>query len=189
MAGLGQQGVHQSEFARRELHHLAVEVQGATVLVVADGADLHGAGGEGRHCGVRTAAHQGAQTGLQFVQVKRFGQVVVGSGVQAHHPVTDGAARCQDEHRGAQAARPGLLQHLQAVQAGQGQVQDDGIGLQRGPLAERRAPVAHGCDLHAAPGQRAVQRGLHGGVVFYKEQLHARHHSTVSSGPAHECFP
>ena len=161
----------------------------AAVLVVADGANLHGAGGEGHHRGVCAAAHQGAQAGLQFVQVKRFGQVVVGPGVQAHHPVAHGAARCQDEHRGAQAARPCLLQHLQAVQARQGQVQDDRVGLQGGPLAERRAPVAHGRDLHAAPGQRAVQRGLHGGVVFYEEQLHARHHSTVLSGPAHECFP
>ena len=41
------------------------------------------------------------------------------------------------------------------------------VALQRGPLVERRAPVAHGCDLHAPPGQRAMQRGLHGGVVFY----------------------
>ncbi|MNL58175.1 hypothetical protein D3C87_1817920 [compost metagenome] len=81
------------------------------------------------------------------------------------------------------------MQHLQAIQAGQGEVQDDRIGLASSPLAERCAAVPDGGHFHATARQGAVQRGLHGGVVFDKKQLHARDHITVSECRSYGCFP
>ena len=118
------------------------------------------------------AALQGAQAGLQLVQVKRFGQIVVGPAVQAHHPVPHGATCGEDQHRRAQPALAARLQHLQAIHAGQAQVQHHGVWRVGNPLRQRLAPVPHRRHQHAAPRQRTLQRGAHGGVVFNKQESH-----------------
>lgn len=134
-------------------------------------------GGGGREA-VAAAAQQGAQPGLQLVEVEGLGQVVVGTGVQAQHPVAHGAARSQDEHGRAQALAARTLQHLQAVQAGQAQIQHHGVGLAHQPLRQGRRAVGRRLHLDAAPDQRALQRGAHGVVIFYEQQLHGPDVST-----------
>ena len=152
-----------------------MQIDGAAFFFIAQGAHHQGVGGLFVICRIAAAAaQQGAQPGLQLVQVKRFGQVVVGPRVQAQHAVAHGAARGQQQHGGAQAAGACLLQYLQAVQAGQGEVQHHGVGRARAPFGQRGAPVRKGGDGHAAARQRALQRGLHGGVVFDEKQLHPR---------------
>ena len=159
--------MHQRQLARGQLHDFAVQVQGATVLVITNGANLRDIAAHWRGARVGTAPYQGAQAGFEFVQIKGFGQVVVSPGVQPHHPVAHGAARGEDQHRCAQAECACTLQHLQAVQAGQGQVEHHGVGHAPHPLAESCLAITHRCHLHATPRQRALQGGLHGGVVFY----------------------
>ena len=44
-------------------------------------------------------------------------------------------------------------------------------------------------DIHAPARERPVQGGLHGGIVFNKKQLHARHVSTFSECLRYACFP
>ncbi len=120
----------------------------------------------------------GAQPGLQLVEVEGLGQVVVRAGVQAQHAVAHGAARSQDEHGRAQALAARTFQHLQAVQPGQAQIQHHGVGLAHQPLRQGRGAVGRRLHLDAAPDQRALQRGAHGVVIFYEQQLHGPHVST-----------
>ena len=68
------------------------EFQGAAVLVVADGANLHGAGDwRGDTAGSALRPPGARRRSLELVQIKGFGRVVVSPGVQTHHPV----ARCR----------------------------------------------------------------------------------------------
>ena len=77
---------------------------------------------------------QGAQAGFKFIEVKRLGQVVVSAQVQSHDAVAHRAARRQDQHGRHQTLLACLLQYLQAVQAGQAQVQQHHIGLGLRPV-------------------------------------------------------
>ena len=131
------------------------------------------------HATRAAAPGQRAHPRFQFVQVEGLGQVVVGAGVQAQHAVAHGAARGQDQHRRAQAARAGFGQHLQTVQRGQRQVKHHGIGRRGRPALQRRRTVAHGGDAKTAPQQRAHQRRLQRGIVFNHQQFHARQHTAV----------
>ena len=134
-----------------QLHHLAVA-------------------GVGR--GGHAAAQQRAQPGFQLVQIKGLGQVVVGTGIQAQHPVAHGATGGQHQHGGAQPLLARLGQHIQAIHAGQAQVQHHRVGRLGSPLGQRLQAVAHPTHLHAAPGEGALQSGVHGGIVFDQEDVH-----------------
>ena len=115
------------------------------------------------------AAQQRAQACFQLIQVKRFGQIVVGTGIQTHHAVAHRAACCEYQHRGAQALRAGALQHLQAVEAGQAQVQHHGIGFTGQPVGQGTGAVGRYLNMQAAAHEGALQRGAHGGIIFNKQ--------------------
>ena len=88
--------------------------------------------------GGRGAPQRGAQPGEQLVHAERLGHVVVGAGVERGDLVGLAVAHGQhdDRHRApaAQAA-----DHVDAVDAGQAEVEDDDVGVvARG---ERRAPA------------------------------------------------
>jgi hypothetical protein len=124
--------------------------------------------------GARSAAAAGqrAHAGFELVEVEGLGQVVVGAGVQAQHPVAHGAARGEDQHRGAQALGARPRQHLQAVQARQAEIEQYDIRHRRAPAVQRTGAVAAHRHLHPAALEAALQGGLHRGVVFDQEQLH-----------------
>lgn len=97
VAGLGQQRTQQGQLARRQLQRLAVYVHRALSAIHLQTAERRGerepkAGlpigpkaerWSGCGCLQAAAAQQGLDAAFQLVQVKRFGQVVVGPGVQA----------------------------------------------------------------------------------------------------------
>ena len=81
--------------------------------------------------GAKGAPRQRTQTGLDFSQVKGFAQIIVGSCVQARHPLLCAVARGQYQHGGSVAPRSGFSQQGQrtgllgvgAIVCGQVQVQ------------------------------------------------------------------
>ncbi|MCY1529793.1 hypothetical protein D9M68_649580 [compost metagenome] len=120
---LAEQGLQHGQLARCQLHGLAGEVHRAAVFFHVHAAPHRPAAGARRAVGVARTAHQRAQTRLQFVEIKRLGQVVVGAGVQADDAVAHGAARGEDDDRRGQAGGARVAQHLQAVAPGQAQVE------------------------------------------------------------------
>lgn len=118
------------------------------------------------------AAQQGLDAGFQLVQVKRFGQVVVGPGVQAQDAVAHGAACGQDDDGRGQPLRPGLGEHHQAVLAGQAEVEQHQVGQGAAPLGQRPCAIGAGQHLETPAAQGALQGGLQGGVVFDQQQFH-----------------
>ena len=71
------------------------------------------------------AAQQRAHPRQQLAQRERLDEVVVGAGVQAGDAVVDLAARGEHQHRRAVAALAQAPAHLQAVDAGHRDVEDD----------------------------------------------------------------
>jgi len=127
---------------------------------------LQAAVARGGQLGATPATHQGADAGLQLVQIKGLGQVVVRAGVQAQHAVAHRAARGEDEHWRVQALGAGLGQHLEAVAAGQAEVQHDHIGRAHTPAVQRAVAIGAGDDAHAPALEAALQRELQRSLVF-----------------------
>jgi hypothetical protein len=147
--------MHHGQLARGQLQNLVVEINGAAFLFIAQCAQGDSFRGRSGCEAILAAAQQGAQACFQFVEVKGLGQIVVGTGVQAHDAVAHGAARGQDQHRRAQAQGPGALQHLQAVEAGQTQVQHHGIGFAGLPVSQGTGAV--GRHIHMQPAAHQVR--------------------------------
>ena len=73
------------------------------------------------------ASHQRTQAGQQLLHMERFGQIVVGAGVETLDLLAPAIARGEDQHRHA-AARPApALQHRHAVALGQAEIEHDGV--------------------------------------------------------------
>ena len=103
-------------------------------------------------------AQQGVQAGLELAQVEGLGQVVVGTHVQAQHPVRHVGAGGEDQHRHRVAAFAQRLQHAQAVLPGQLQVEQHGIEpVTRLQAAVRLQAIGGEFDRHAALAQRRAE--------------------------------
>lgn len=115
------------------------------------------------------AAQQGPYAGEEFGEPEGLGDVVVGTGVQAHHGVhlVGAGGQHQDGEGVAFVAQP--AGDLQAVHPGQPQVQDDKVdipletGVQRG-----RAVLAH-LDFVTLAAQCAGERLRDGRVILCEQ--------------------
>lgn len=108
---------------------------------------------------------QGDQPGQLFVEVERFGQIVVGAPVQRRDLVLRQTARGQDQHRRARARL--------GAQAAE-RVQHDGIERPGGQGLEGIGATAHPLRPAARPLQPESQAFSDGQVVFDEEQFHGR---------------
>ncbi len=80
-------------------------------------------------CTTGTASQQCSNTGHQFIGIERLGQVIIGSQIQAAHPVRDAVPGGQDNNRSSGAHPAHGTQDLGAVHVGQSQVQHHNIVL------------------------------------------------------------
>ena len=115
---------------------------------------------------------QGPQPGLQLGQVEGLGQIVVGAGIQALHPIVRIAAGCQHQHRHVVAPLAQPLQDLESRQPRQGQVEDDDVErvLLQGRVGQQA--VATGLDLDAQHAERLGQSLYQLQVVFDQQDAH-----------------
>ena len=93
------------------------------------------------------AAYQCAQAGQQLFHVKRFGQVIVGTGVNAGDFFMPLIAGCEYQHRHGPARTAPTLEHADTVKLGQAQVQHHRV---------------IGLDFALEAGIAPVQGGVHG---------------------------
>ena len=119
------------------------------------------------------ASEQRAQARLQFPQVERLNEVVVGAGIQPGDAVRHGVARRQDEHRHGIAGGAQALQHLHAGQLRQAEVEHHRIvglaGQCQLPLAAVLRPVDGEAGLHEAGADAVAEEP----VVFDEKDSHA----------------
>ena len=100
----------------------------------------------------RRPAHRGPEPGQQLVHAERLGDVVVGAGVEGGHLVGLGVAHRQHDDRHLGPA-PQARDHLDAVDAGQAEVEDHHVGVVLGGEAERLLAGRRQVDLVArGPG-------------------------------------
>lgn len=92
-------------------------------------------------------SQDGPYPGHQLLGAERLDHVVVGSQLQARHPVglVGPGGEHDDRDAGVAAQRPG---DVQAVQAGEAQVEDDQVRLGRAGQGQRSWPVPGGEDGH-----------------------------------------
>ena len=93
---------------------------------------------------------QRAQAGLQLVQVKGLGQVIICARIEPQHTVTHSAACGQDQHGRGGLQCPQCGKHLQTIEPRQTEIQHDHIGSQRLPLGNGLQAICTQADMDAA---------------------------------------
>ena len=112
---------------------------------------------------------------LELLEVERLDQVVVGALVQAGDPVAGRVAGGQHQHPGrlADVVGPDAPHHLDAVQAGQVQVEADHVVVVDARLVDGLVPVVGDVDGVALPTQAARDRVGQVGLVLDDQHPHA----------------
>ena len=93
--------------------------------------------GRGRLLGASRSAQECLDAGRDLVQVKGFGDVVVGSRSQALHAIGDRVAGGEEEDRQFGVAGAQAFQRLEAVHARHLHVEDDDVRVEARDLGER----------------------------------------------------
>jgi hypothetical protein len=155
-----QQDPQQVEFLGGEVE-LGVAVPGATRLGVHPDAADRG----GRRLG-GAAPEQGPDPGEELGQPEGLGDVVIGARVEADDGVHLVGAGGEDQHGNGVPFGPDPPAHLEPVELGQADVQQDEVGPVRQRAVEGGRPVLRDLHLVALPAQRAGQRLGDGGVVL-----------------------
>ena len=70
---------------------------------------------------------QRAKSSHELAEGKRFGEIVVGAGVEAANAVVDGVARREHQHRGADSAFAQRSTEIEAAAAGEHDVENDDV--------------------------------------------------------------
>ncbi|MNZ11343.1 hypothetical protein D3C78_282060 [compost metagenome] len=121
-----------------------------------------------------TAPEQGAQAGLELVEVERLDQVIVGAGIQASDAVFGCIARGKDQNRQAVAPRPHPAQQLDATQPRQPEVEDHQVEcfvLQGMQPAQAIAQPVEGIALLAQPVADPLTQS---GIILNQQQPHVQ---------------
>ena len=121
------------------------------------------------------AAQQSADARQHFLHVEGLGDIVVGAGIEALHLVAPAVARGEDEHRHLAVGAAPFLEHADAVDHRQAEIEHDrviGFGL-----AEIVAflAVLGAVDHIARIGQSGDDLPVEIWIIFDDEQSHSYH--------------
>jgi len=120
------------------------------------------------------APEPGTHSGEQLGETEGFGDVVVGTRVEADDDVDLVAAGRDDDDVQLRVAAAQLAAHVDAVDVGQPQVEQDEVGRRTGQ-AEGIAAGLRPADGRAVPGERLYEGAADGLVVFDDEEGCAVH--------------
>jgi hypothetical protein len=179
-AGVADQQDEQVELLRRELQLAFVAPCAARI-----GVHAHPARGQRRRL---DAPHQRADSGEQFGEPERLGDVVVGAGIQALHGVELLGARREDQHGDARARLSDAPADLQPVEARQPHVEHEQVVFALDSAPGGLGAVGDDLDLVALAGERALERVGDPGVVLGEQQAGHRAASYAPSPAAPGCL-
>src|SRR5580765_8470034 len=143
------------------------EDAGAAVVLQRPEADL-------RRADAVRAPDDGLQARRQLARGERVDEVVVGAEVQASDPVLEVSAGRQRDHGAGAPALPQALQHDQAVERGERQVEHDGVIAFGGEQRVGLRAVVGRVDCVAVLLQRLGEPRGQLEAVFHQEQTHVQ---------------
>ncbi len=118
------------------------------------------------------APDQRAQAGQNLLQIERFGDIIVGPGVEARDLLAPAVARGQDQHRHIVAGTAPAFQNGDPVHHRQAEIEHHGI-VALGLAEELRLLAVMGLiDRVAGLGQRGRELAREIGIVLHHEQSH-----------------
>ena len=156
--------MQQLELALGELEVASGAHGGAGARVeaqVADGGDLLVAG--------RAAAQQRLQARRDLLHRERLDDVVVGAGLEAAHAVVDLVAGREDADGHVLAAVAQAGEHLEAVEVGHVQVEQDDGRVHAADRLERRPAAGRGDDGEALQLEAGGHRAADARVVVHQQ--------------------
>jgi len=128
-------------------------------------------------------ADQGAQARQHLLHVEGLGDIIVGPRIEPHHLVGPSITRRKDEHRHHPAGAPPAVEHGDAVELGQADVEDHGII--RFGIAEEVAFLAVKSAVNGIAGifKRLDDLPVEVLIVLYHEKPHGISYFTPTTSP------
>ena len=139
----------------------------------AGGVDLQVQDAQDRVLDLMAAADQRPQAGQQFFQLKGFGQIIVGTEVEALDLVFGGVLGGQNEHMGFYARLAPFLEDRQAIYFGQHQIEDDCVVVGRAALIFADFAIFGSIDGKTLLFQTPLEGLEERLVIFDQENPHA----------------
>ena len=119
------------------------------------------------------ATQQRAQPGEQFFERERFGEIVVGAGVESADALGDGVPRGQHQNRQVVAGRSQPPTDLEPVEARHHHIHDGDIGTVGDDLLQCLDTVTRRVDRIAVERQRPSERLTNRPIVVDHKDAHA----------------
>ena len=129
------------------------------------------------------SAEQGPDPGDEHRERERLGEVVVGAGVERLGLVEVAVLGREHQDRGPDAGGPEVGADLEAVAAGQHDVEHDQVEGALGGPPQAVEAVSGDLDAEALGFQAPLDGGGDLGVVLHQQQLHRRHGRTPDLTP------
>ncbi|GAC1528364.1 MAG: hypothetical protein NVS3B12_00200 [Acidimicrobiales bacterium] len=101
---------------------------------------------------------EGAKTGQEFFEGKGLDEIIIGAGIKTGDAVCGGVTSGEHQDRGVVPGRPQPAAHLESVDAGHADVEQDGIGGIVQQLVEGTLAVDGHPYLVTLKGQGALER-------------------------------
>ena len=121
------------------------------------------------------AAEDRPHPGDQLADAERLGEVVVGPHLEAEHPIALAGARGEHQDRGVGRLAADLLADVEAVEARQHEVENDGVERPRGGELEAARPVVRQHHLEARVLQVQLHQPRQLALVLDHQNLLRRH--------------
>ena len=171
--------LEQRELGAGEMHRRAVEGHARRARSISTPSIAHERRRRGR---VRDAAQGRAHTREQLLGVERLRDVVVGAGVEGPDLLRLLMVRGEDDdrHRGERAD---AAQHLEAVDIGESEVEDDEVGRAARSDDDRFLAGGDVEHLEVAAAHHRAQRAPQRGIVF--DEQDRGHAARASRGNVH----
>ena len=156
------------ELAGRELHHASRAGHSAR-----DQVHLEIGNRQAQRFGGPPAPDERSNPGQQLGEGERLDQIIVGSAVEADHPILERIARRQDEHRRVDAALPQRAENLQPIASGQHEVEQNDVETLRCDTEERSFARVLDDRLVSFTLEPLAQSAGHFLFVFHDQDAHA----------------
>ena len=118
------------------------------------------------------SAEDGVEARDQLFDVKRFGEIIVGSEVEAIEAFVEGAAGGDEDDGDAHAFSAELTEDAEAVATGQHDIEDDGVVVTGGREYEAVVAIIGVVDDKAASGETLGHEPGEFGVIFDQKNFH-----------------
>ncbi len=166
-AGLSHEDFQQHQLARRKL-----DASRAAVNIVSSQVEGEIANAQRHYRFLGITAPERARARHQFLHCKRLRQIIVSSKLQPSYSIIHSAARGEQQYTACEVLRAEALQHLEAVDTGQADIEHDEVKRRLSHFVQSGFAIVNCFRIVASLSQRRSDLPRHSDFIFDDQDAH-----------------